>query len=529
MTTHSLTVYRLKSHIESIDDALRDPEAVRRHAFQIDGREGIFIAKPSDPHPPDWLPFIQPISGGLLDDARVSVAFAVAFIPIDDRWFALPFGYGRSLLQPYALEQNFGLRVAVNAVDPTKLRAVDALSLDSIALNQRRQTGKATGLIDFDMDVERNMLLAATGEPKDRQLLGKKVSGKDSIRLTRAITWDKVPALLRGVSELHESDEYKKSFGWIDHLSQVRDPALEAELDKELDDRMASGDHADIALTLPAVVDWSEIQGFRYQKPRQGELHADVSWEGYLSSLPPGVEPSVSLSRNQTVLGFAQEDAAAIHDWPIYQCLYCEFGRGDAIYVLSNGTWHRVDKDYVARIDSYVGSVPTATISCPDYLSTHLCEDDYIDAAEAHDKPMYARMHKRMIYHGGGHSQIEFCDLYSAAKQLIHIKRCSGSSDSGALGHLFSQGVASSRLMLEDPEFRRKVNLKIHDDFAERRFDPTDERPHAYEWEIVYLMLHSTDKTNTTLPLFSRLSLRNAAAALRSMGVKVSTLHLAQA
>jgi uncharacterized protein (TIGR04141 family) len=52
---------------------------------------------------------------------------------------------------------------------------------------------------------------------------------------------------------------------------------------------------------------------------------------------------------------------------------------------------------------------------------------------------------------------IEFCDLYSAAKQIIHVQRYGASS---TLSHLFSKGLVSGTLFARDADFRRHVDAK---------------------------------------------------------------------
>jgi uncharacterized protein (TIGR04141 family) len=51
------------------------------------------------------------------------------------------------------------------------------------------------------------------------------------------------------------------------------------------------------------------------------------------------------------------------------------------------------------------------------------------------------------IRHGGGHSQIEFCDLYSIDRDMVHIKPCFGS---GVLSHLISQAAVSGQSFKSD-------------------------------------------------------------------------------
>ncbi len=56
-------------------------------------------------------------------------------------------------------------------------------------------------------------------------------------------------------------------------------------------------------------------------------------------------------------------------------------------------------------------------------------------------------MDKKNIPYGGGYSRIEFCDLFSKSKQMIHVKRYGGSS---VLSHLFNQGLVSGECTPQD-------------------------------------------------------------------------------
>jgi uncharacterized protein (TIGR04141 family) len=80
--------------------------------------------------------------------------------------FALTFGYDRTTLNPECYEENFGLRVVLNTVDPEKLRSVDAQSLDAAPVYQRNQASVATSFGNFDLDIEQDIIYAATGISK---------------------------------------------------------------------------------------------------------------------------------------------------------------------------------------------------------------------------------------------------------------------------------------------------------------------------------------------------------------------------
>jgi len=120
-----------------------------------------------------------------------------------------------------------------------------------------------------------------------------------------------------------------------------------------------------------------------------------------------------------------------------------------------------------------------------------------------------------MIMHGGGHSKVEFCDIFTRNKKILHIKRYGGSN---ILSHLFSQGVVSGELFVSDSEFRQKVNSKLP--AAYRLSDPLV-RPDAQEYEVIYGIISDSDKP-LDIPFFSKVSLRNARRRLTTFGYKVA-------
>ena len=77
-----------------------------------------------------------------------------------------------------------------------------------------------------------------------------------------------------------------------------------------------------------------------------------------------------------------------------------------------------------------------------------------------HRDPEVAVMDRKNIRYGGGASRIEFCDLFINKRTLLHVKRYGGSS---AMSHLFSQGVVSATLFLQDRDFRQKVQIEAGD------------------------------------------------------------------
>jgi uncharacterized protein (TIGR04141 family) len=112
--------------------------------------------------------------------------------------------------------------------------------------------------------------------------------------------------------------------------------------------------------------------------------------------------------------------------------------------------------------------------------------------------------------------KIEFCDLYETNGFIIHIKRYAASS---VLSHLFMQGINSAEMFQTETSFRIKINEKLP---STHKFQNVIERPPNYKYEVVYAIISDSEGENLELPLFSKLTLRNASKRLNGLGFKVS-------
>jgi len=125
-------------------------------------------------------------------------------------------------------------------------------------------------------------------------------------------------------------------------------------------------------------------------------------------------------------------------------------------------------------------------------------------------------MDGKVVAVGGGYSKVEFCDLFSKEKDLIHVKRYGGS---GVLSHLFMQGVVSGELFASDAGFRDAVNGLLPDS---HRLSSVVERPDLSSYRVIFAIVSSEEGASLTLPFFSRLSLRHAMRSLRGYGYQVA-------
>jgi len=128
----------------------------------------LFVKKTSS-SPPSWTKIFH----GVVDPSifgENSLTGALFATNIKDNIFMITFGQGRHLIHSDAIVMNFGLRVAVNCVNENSLRRMDRYSFETNPKQLREQSGKSTGLQDFGVDIERDLLRAVTGTPKFKEI-----------------------------------------------------------------------------------------------------------------------------------------------------------------------------------------------------------------------------------------------------------------------------------------------------------------------------------------------------------------------
>lgn len=513
--TYSLSIFLLKESIKQEDAAIQGAAHLKKTVFNVEDKEFCLYSKQNPSHKPSWVSLFTSHTTDDLSHLFSSGCAAVLLSKNNDRYLALTFGYGRHLLNPDCFEENFGLRVVVNAVDPAKLRSVDVHTLESIPVHKRNQASVSTNFADFGLDVEQDLMYAATGSPKDTNFC-KTLSGKDALKISLPFELNDLPALLDKAMTLFNSESYKQSFPWIDRLSEVRSKTLKNNLDMKLVEKIEKNDFSKTWLTIPEVISWENISGFRYQKAKRGELSDDISWESYLAYVSEANKDiTIESFKEQYIHCINAANEQPAYTWKVYQCIYCELELNGEFYSLTNGKWYKIDNDFLANLNKNIQDIPISTISLPDYMERS--EDQYNKKVADSDTNRFVLMDKKNISYGGGSSRIELCDIYSNDKKLLHVKRYGGSS---VLSHLFSQGLVSTQLILSDGNFRALVNKKLPNS---HKLPAKNEKPKANEFEVVYVIASNDKKTTALdLPLFSKINLRSCYNRLQLMGVATS-------
>ena len=506
--TNKLTIGLIKADLTAFSDIV----SAEAHPIEIDGVGTFYMAR-SRPRPPEWITdFFRTSLGSGLSLLTSSAKGALLVRVPDDkesRIFAVLFGHGRYLLKEGALEDRFGLKVVLNSVDADSLRSIDKTTLGSVPKQSREQISREGGASNFGIDIEQDLVSAVTGKSRIGSF-GRTISGRDTFAASAKFDVRDVRRFLEQVLERYKSDVYKERFDWIDQIKDVRAKSDIAALDTELIRRLSAGEFDHIWMAPPEVINWADAKGFKFLRKR-ADLVADLDIAELIRAAG---DRALDLDwlKNAAVMLISAANDESVARWTAYKCIYAEIEIDNTMHILNAGKWYCVASDFTSIVNADFANTRESTIELPDYQhdnenAYNLAVTETLDGAYCLDSDL--------IVHGGGQSKIEFCDVLTASKELLHVKRYSGSAQ---LSHLFSQGVVSAELFVSDAEFRRKLNDKLPD--AHKLADVTV-RPDPNEYEVIFTIV-SKSPNPLNLPFFSKVTLRNARRRLEAYGFRVS-------
>lgn len=524
--TNKLSVYLIKEELIDDGDILKDIDTLR--LANIAG-VGSFYFGQSHTFPPSWM---DTFFGSLLENADKEQLFnssskALLLLRVDvsqnkKRVFAIPFGYGKTLLLNGVWEERFGLRVVLNTVDSENLRRIDKRNLSSIPRDTSEQLSVGGAITDFGINIEQDLIRSVTAKTRQgEEIFGKTITGKDSLNLSVKVDISTIHEFLAKVYEKYESNEYKESFAWVDYIAEIRNPQLREKLNMKLIDKIRSGDIDKIWMAVPELVNWEDISGFSYKaNSDENEIKSDIVLQDFMHSLSAKSRENLRISLfDKSIYCWQASSNVVEKTWKAFNCLYCEMqdDTDNTVHLLSNGKWYNVEKTFVEQVDNEYKQLidKKPQIVLPGYR--HENEREYNKYVAKKD-PTFCCMDGDLISHGGGYGKIEFCDLYSAGKAIVHVKRYGSSS---VLSHLFFQGVVSGELFLSDPIFREKLNRKLPASHELNLSCP----PKSSDYNVVFAIISKSGK-ELDIPFFSKISLKNAKRTLETFGYSVSLVKV---
>lgn len=522
LRTQKLNVLLLKDSIKSFRDALSKPNSLINIALKEDiGFEGEFWYLEQQSRRPSWQFFVNPILTSSLPDLMMSSVSAVLFVKHSDRIFSFTFGYGRNLLKPDCYELGFGLKVALNRVHHERIRSLDIRTYEDVMVSTKKQTSRSAELWTFGLDVTRDLLRVVTGEPDDKTF-ARRITGADALTLNVPIKVNQLGDKCRQLLDAYYDSRYKKHFYWVDQINEVRDKTIIDALNQKLINSLKIGDIESIYLAPPEVLDWQSVEKFRIEGTRQEE-YDDLDIETYINLLGDK-RKEITLEKIKRYKVSVQWVGSGLFEdkWTLYNCVVWETKHNNRLFALLEGKWFEIEETFANNVRDFVRRFAVPKINLPHAIlkeqernynqritkevSEFICLDGITVKAEEARTP------------------VEFCDLLSSKKQLIHVKR---KTHSATLSHLFAQGTVAARIFLNDGKARKDIREQIkmmttNSDFLAAIPDENT-RPNPNDYEIVYAIITKpASNWPESLPFFSCVNFMQNAKFLNELGFNVS-------
>jgi uncharacterized protein (TIGR04141 family) len=518
----NLSVYLIKQEFTDHNKILKDHASLNSQV--IDGIGTLYYGE-SHSFKPTWISkFFNDTLGDLNIYNASSKAVLLIEVSVDDkakRTFAIPFGYGWTLLDSGTWEERFGLKTTLNIIESDGLRKIEKKNMSSVPKDTSEQLSRAGIVADFGVDIEQDLIQSITGGTKN-EAFGHMVTGKDALSISTKVNITTISSFLKTCFERYTSNDYKKNFDWIDQIAEIKNPKLIEQLDVQLLDNIKSANFEKTWMAVPEILEWEDVAGFKYSLKKGAETFPDIRLPDFLAALPDDLKKDLAIGtlKGKEIRCISTSSEEIKYHWKAYNCLYCEIidTKKNKTYLLSNGKWFEIETNFAQKANKDYETLRDAgcCLSLPEY--NHKNENEY-NANAANGDTSFCCMDGKNISHGGGYSKIEFCDLLTKDNKIIHVKRYGGSS---VLSHLFAQGVVSGELFLADNTFREKVNAKLADS---HKLKDTTVKPKAEEYEVIFAIISASTKA-LDIPFFSKVSLRNASRRLIAYGYKVSLLKI---
>ena len=149
----NLTIFLMKDHVVEIEDCLKSPNQLVSSMIKPQfGLQGKVFYCDSNRKLPRWKQYLDEYSTDPIMISDNASNKAILVVEVKHRILAVVFGYGRSFLREECIERNFGFKVALNTIDPNKMRSVNAATIEDMVVNTQRQASYSTSQDEFGLN-----------------------------------------------------------------------------------------------------------------------------------------------------------------------------------------------------------------------------------------------------------------------------------------------------------------------------------------------------------------------------------------
>ena len=535
--TKTYPLYLLKKSVKKFEDIfsetamdkIKSGNVYIEDTSNLGDKAKIFIFENSL-MPAPWLSDVKSVFSRLPDVKNKSSCCIVVF-KHQGRMFATPFAHGWQYIDDAKVEADFGLRVAINSLDESKLKRIERSHLGE-AMKGVSQSAFQRDLQAFGIDEALDLVRRIAGRT-DKDEFAQSLSGSTSLKVTREMTFSEIADVAGEALSRHESDDYKKTaFQIIDKVRPILDRAMVATLTDEAVKVIKDG-RDNFELSMPG---WSEDDVVYYGMygPGLKGRHPDLLMSHYREALgkkKKNLDAQTITSKHGVFAEF--NNAAPSKRWSIRDSLIGSVVVGSGLYAISEGKWYRLDQQFKNDVDtsfqSLVGTWTSTPLKIKKMISTDSKKTGFESELSYNQRcsAAYGQLcldQEILLVPSVPYGKFEACDLLDIEnKKLIHVKK--SSRQSSVLSHFFKQGSNSARLLKTFPEARevlvKKVEKLTNKTAAEKLKRALGDSLDGWTVEFHIVDAPRTDGS-FTIPFFSRITLRDEVRLLKGMTFDVT-------
>ncbi|MGI5253558.1 DUF6119 family protein [Actinacidiphila glaucinigra] len=514
--------------------------------FSREGIEGLLVTGGVPRARADWCTAVEGITGLEVNERSHSAA-GLVLMRTGQGTYALSYGVGFHMLDPYFRDDDFGLEFATRSLDEDGVIKVRNQIMDGRGRVDEYSVARGERIDGFGLDRFGAIVRRIGGTVSGIELTSmrsgtaqrvKVECAESTIKLPLATSLEEFLSDLHAIEEVCAREEPLPELGFVARLRAL-DPrgrkatGAQAVLEKLL----ANRDSPRLALGIPESCQegFGSAQSFRLTRGNRTVKVADLD----LPTLLDFVQGKEEGKRLKTlgevrVMMYSDDDqqtpaSAAtngrewlIADVPVAtdRCFY------------GQGKWYEVGAGFLETLEEELRQLfaKESTVVLPPWPEG---ERDG-KGRDKHDEGWYnehAARHTGCIlfdkknivtdkFNGGG---LEICDLLGPQNQLICVKKATSSQGTAPLNHLFAQGVTAVETLRSD--------ARIRSQFLEQVAEHTPGHRMLEDFgtlRVVFgiLLKGGQDITVDSLFAFAQVSLLQSVRRLRAMNAEVEIVPI---
>ena len=475
--------FYLANENETFDSILRPDKLAEKGTgltkidFEKDGYTARFYCfqTRNDKSDPPWLKFINtnlPDGAQVTHPKSMSInTSGVLLLKCEDSVLASAFGVsGASLLNDEKFKYDFGIRTAMNMCGSDELRQAKSRVHSKTTTHIDRQVSQPSELNELGI-LETEMLQYISANLKNNPLVS--IQGKNNITIKisakKKLDWKLLTDYAEQFIKSYSKEDFKDTFP--DYLNfQHVPPSIQDKLNELLIADIHRGSFDKFHLSIPEFISDDEY-GFCYSE--KGDVYSYLSHEDVPAFETAKLnDVTIDSLRNRRVYGYSYADSKVhkFKSWSLYSCIVYETPYQKGHYVLSAGSWQKVDDDFYKSIQTYLSKIKDISVEkkyhdiniyCPTKGNNResVFNEKYCDKNDNAIK-----FDQSYLAMEGTSKNKEFCDIleYIADKQplnIVHVKQYCGKS---GINYLFSQARFYGEAFATDQIFLSAIKEHIN-------------------------------------------------------------------